>query len=275
MSNYAQTVMSEDELKRYFEKNILSLQPLEGIYYVKNTTNLFFKDETHTYTRAFIFSAQKNSYEELCFNKNTGKFEYLQQIQYDSSTHVFRYTSTNNQHIVYDPSHFTLKHNLQTSYDNDEYIRLYPTDEMLAETKIESKINHACDLIENKFFSSAIAILDDVLKTREGPREYYYRASAYYGLKDLSSAIRDCNKALSYSIKPENATMIYYLRGLCYFLIEDKDSGISDMEKAGEDGSKFLEEFGYTKAQSAPKQNSNKTRHSTTKNKTPLLKKTK
>jgi hypothetical protein len=277
MNNHAQTSMSENELKRYFELNILNLNPLEGIYFVKNSHNLFFKDEVNNYLRAFLFSKQKNSYEELYYDKDDGRYKYLQQIQYDSSTHIFRYISTNRQFLVTDPGHFSFNTNDGTTYDNQEYVRVYPTEEMYAEANWENKVQEASNHIQNGFFSSALDILDDVMKNHKGSREYYYRASAYYGLKKFYAAIQDCNYALSYNNSEQNNYMIYYLRGLCHFLTDDKESGIADMKKAGEDGAKFLEEEGYTKTSSgshnAP--NGYPKNPKAKNNKTPILKKTK
>ena len=275
MNNHAQTSMSEYELKNYFELNLLELKPLEGIFFMKNSHNLFFKDEVNNYVRAFIFSKQKNSYEELHYDKNDGRYKYLQQIQYDNSTHIFRYLSTNRQFLVTDPSHFSLNTNDGTSYDYQEYVRVYPTKEMFADANWESKVQEASNLIQNGYFSSALAILDDVLKNQGGPREYYYRASAYYGLKDFPAAIRDCNKALSSNINSNNASMIYYLRGLCYFLLNEKELGISDMKKAGKDGAIFLEEEGYTATSSNNEPQSKSKSTTARRNNTPILKKTK
>ena len=159
------------------------------------------------------------------------------------------------------------------SYEREEYTKYFPNPEMYAEANWENKVQEASNLIQKGFFSSALAILDDVMKKHKGPREYYYRASAYYGLKNFYAAIQDCNFALSYNNSEQNNYMIYYLRGLCRFLTDDKESGIADMEKAGEDGAKFLEEEGYTKtsAGSQKSPNSNKAKN----NKTPILKKTK
>lgn len=281
MNFHAQTSMSENELKSYFERNISDLNPIEGIYFVKSSTNLFFKDEVNTYIRALIFSKQMNAYEELYFDKDTNKYKFLQKVQYDKATHIFRYISNNGQsvvseYIVSNPSHFILDSSDQYTYCYDEYTRLYPTEEMFANANLENRIQEACNLIENKFFSSALAILNDVLKSQNSPQIYYYRASAYYGLKDFYSAIQDCNKALSYNVSANNASMVYYLRGLCNFLVNNEESGIADMKMAGEDGLKFLEEQGYTKP-SANTQNkgTNKTSPTKRSNSTPVLKKTK
>lgn len=279
MVAHTQTMMSENELKSYLANNINNLHPLEGLYFVENTNNLFFKVETSRYPRAFIFSKQKNLYEEFNYDGKTGKYKYLQDAKYDNSTHIFRYLSSNGQTIssyqVTDPSHFSLSSNDGNTYDNKEYTRLFPTEEMYKEAYVGKRILEAGNLLSNKYFSSALAILNDVLKTKEEPYAYYLRAGAYYGLKDCYSAISDCNKALSFNIPTNNAEAIYYLRGLCNFLINNKEAGITDMQQAGEDGLKFLEEQGYTKAQSAQKKNRNNTKYSTARNKTPLLKKTK
>jgi tetratricopeptide (TPR) repeat protein len=229
-----------------------------------------------------MYSNQKNTYNELYFDKDTNKYKFLQKIQYDNTTHVLRYFSDNGQsiiseHVVSNPSHFITKHGDQNTYDNTEYTRLYPTEEMLSGTNIEIKVQEAGNLIKNGYFSSALSILNDVLKTHGNPRGYYLRGGAHYGLKNYNAAIQDCNKALSYNINTNNASAVYYLRGLCHFLIEDKESGISDMEKAGEDGIKFLEENGFKKTKSVQKQNNNSRKVPTTKrnNSTPVLKKNK
>lgn len=287
MISHAQKSMSENELKKYFENNIQNLHPLEGLYFMKNSHNLFFKDETITYTRAFIFSKNKNSYEELYFDKDTGRYKYLQQVLYDSSTHLFRYVSTNDQYLVRDPSHFTLNKSDQYTYDYEEYVKLYPTSEMYneiasskryKETTSQNNIQKAWEYIDNESFSSALAILNELIKTEDSYRNYYCRANAYFGLKDYNAAIQDCNKALSYNISSNNANIIRYLRGLCFFMLNNIESGISDMRNAGEDGAKFLEE--YAKEQSSQKVQTNsqnrKNNKTTRQNRsTPILKKTK
>ena len=279
--SHAQTYMSEDELKNYLANNINNLHPLEGLYFVESTNNLFFKIETSHYPRAFLFSKQKNLYEELCYDEKTGRYKYLQDVQYDNSTQIFRYVSSKGQTIslyqVANPSHFSLNTNDGVTFDNNEYARLYPTEEMYKEAYAGKRIQEASNLLSNKYFSSALAILNDVLKTNKEPYAYYLRAGAYYGLKDCYSAIQDCNKALSFSIPSDNARAVYYLRGLCNFLVNNKEAGITDMKQAGEDGTKFLEENGYTKNSSTPKHNSNNRKTPTKKHNssTPILKKTK
>lgn len=261
--------------------NINNLHPLEGLYFVENTNNLFFKIETSRYPRAFLFSKQKNLYEELCYDEKYGRYKFLQDAQYDNSTQIFKYVSPKGQTIslyqVANPSHFSLNKNDGVTFDNNEYARLYPTEEMYKEAYAGKRIQEASNLLSNKYFSSALAILDDVLKTNKEPYAYYLRAGAYYGLTDYNSAIRDCNKALTFSIPSNNAKAVYYLRGLCHFLIDDKESGISDMNRAGEDGAKFLEENGYTRTSSTTKQDGNNKKSLTTKRKsrTPTLKKKK
>ena len=282
MNIHAQTSMSEIELKRYLEENIFDIQPLEGIYFVKSSVKSFSTVETNTYIHAIVYSKQKHSYEELYYDKDTKMYKYLQKIQYDITSHIFRYISDNgnsivSEYVVSNPAHFNLTNSDQFLYDNCEYTRLYPTEEMIATASVEKKVEEASNLIQNGFFSSALAILDDVMKNHRGPREYYYRASAYYGLKKFYAAIQDCNFALSYNNSEQNNYMIYYLRGLCRFLTDDKESGIADMKKAGEDGAKFLEEEGYTKT-SARSQNVSKSNSkvpTAKRNNTPILKKTK
>lgn len=281
MASYAQTSMSENELKNYLVNNIHNLHPLEGIYFVIDKNNLFFQDETRTLTRAIIFSVQKNAYEELYFDKNEKMYKFLTEIQYDNTTHIFRYISNKNksvvsQYIVSNPSHFILDSSDQYTYDYQEYTKVYPTEEMLVNANLENRVQGACDLIENKFFSSALAILNDVLKSKNSPQVYYYRASAYYGLKEFNSAIQDCNKALSYYIPANKASLVYYLRGLCNFHVNNVEAGIADMKMAGEDGIKFLEEQGYMKTSAnTQKKTTNSTSSTKRINNTPILKKTK
>lgn len=277
---HAQTMMSESELKNYLANNINNLHPLEGVYFVENTNNLFFKEETRRYSRAFIFSKQKNLYEEFNYDDKTGRYKFLQNVQYDSSTQILRHFSSNGQAIdsyrVTNPSHFSLNSNDGITFDYNEYARLYPTDEMLKEAYRGKRIQEAGNLLSNKYFSSALAILNDVLKTKEEPYAYYLRAGAYYGLKDCYSAISDCNKALTFNIPTNNAEAVYYLRGLCNFLINNKEAGISDMQQAGEDGIKFLEEQGIAKKSNNPQRKSSKSSSSSKQsNATPILKKTK
>ncbi len=275
--SYAQTSLSENELKNYLANNLHNLKPLEGIYFVKNSNNLFFRDEVDNYMRAFLYSTQRNCYEELRYDKQSGRYKYHQQVQYDNSTHIFKYLETNNQVYISNPSYFKIDLSTAYTYDISEYAKIYPTEEMFAKANIERKVEEAGNLIRNGYFSSALAILNDLLKTQENPKGYFLRASAFYGLKNVNAAILDCNRALSYNINPENASAVYYLRGLCHFLIDDKESGISDMNKAGEDGAKFLEENGYTRTSSTTKQDGNNKKSLTTKRKsrTPTLKKKK
>ena len=278
--SYSQTSMSEDELKSYLANNINNLHPLEGLYFVENTNNLFFKTKTSHYPRAFLFSKHKKLYEELKYDEKTGRYTFLQDVQYDNSTQIFRYVSSEGQTIssyqVTNPSRFSLNTNDGVTFDNNEYARLYPTEEMYKEAYTGKRIQEASNLLSNKYFSSALAILNDVLKTNEEPYAYYLRAGAYYGLKDCYSAIRDCNKALTFSIPSNNARAVYYLRGLCNFLVNDKEAGIKDMRQAGEDGIKFLEEQGFVEKPSEPQRKTPQSGSSSKRaNTTPILKKTK
>ena len=271
--------MKENALEYYFKENIQSLQPFEGLYSAEYTTTIFSFSGVSKYNhkKAIVFS--NGSYKMGQYDKNKKMYLFNDEYIYNEATRSFiRKSDGRTFQNINNPNYFVLNTDYgDGGYDRGVFTKYYPTTEMYNEvSNIESKISHACDLIENKFFSSALAILDDVLKTREGPREYYYRASAYYGLKDLSSAIRDCNKALSYSIKPENAAMIYYLRGLCNFLIDDKEAGITDMKQAGEDGIIFLEEQGIVEKPSEPQRKTTQSGSSSKRaNTTPILKKTK
>lgn len=277
---YAQFPMKENALEYYFKENIQSLQPFEGLYSAEYTTTIFSFSGVSKYNhkKAIVFS--NGSYKMGQYDKNKKMYLFNDEYIYNEATRSFiRKSDGRTFQNINNPNYFVLNTDYgDGGYDRGVFTKYYPTTEMYNEvSNIESKISHACDLIENKFFSSALAILDDVLKTREGPREYYYRASAYYGLKNFYAAIQDCNFALSYNNSEQNNYMIYYLRGLCRFLTDDKESGIADMEKAGEDGAKFLEEEGYTKT-SARSQNVSKSNSkvpTAKRNNTPILKKTK
>lgn len=276
MASYAQTSMSEKELKKYLVNNIHNLHPIEGIYIERMCHNLSFKDETTTFIRAFIYSTSKGLYEELYFDEKSGKYKFLEDVLYDSDTHIFSYRGINKQYVVSNPSHFTLDDSEAYSYYYCEFSKLYPTEEMYKEAYAGKRIQEASNLLSNKYFSSALAILNDVLKTNEEPYAYYLRAGAYYGLKDCYSAIQDCNKALSFSIPSDNARAVYYLRGLCNFLVNNKEAGITDMKQAGEDGIKFLEEQGIVEKPSEPQRKTTQSGSSSKRaNTTPILKKTK
>ena len=272
INSQAQFPMTESALENYLKNNIHILQPFEGLYSVKSTNNVFIGITTNFYKRAIVYS--DGTY-KIATLRDDGLYVKYGEYFYNTNTNSFILKSTGKTyHNINNPNYFIMNTDYGGgSYEREEYTKYFPNPEMYAEANWENKVQEASNLIQNGFFSSALAILDDVMKKHKGPREYYYRASAYYGLKKFYAAIQDCNFALSYNNSEQNNSMIYYLRGLCRFLTDDKESGIADMEKAGEDGAKFLEEEGYTKtsAGSQKSPNSNKAKN----NKTPILKKTK
>jgi tetratricopeptide (TPR) repeat protein len=275
----AQTIATEKELQDYYENNIEYLQPLEGIYKITDTNNLFFEMTTNTSTRAFVYFSDKKAYEELCWDKESGKYKYLQDVYYDKSTHVFRYVKTNNQYIVNNPSQFTLNNSNETTYDVIEYTKLYPTSQMYAEAEfLRGKYYEANRYFELGNCSAAITVMNEVLTVRKGAKEYFYRASYYYNDKKYNAAIQDCNYALTYNIEPNNIENIYYLRGKCYFALNDSNSGINDMKKAGVKGTEYLKEYEKTlKAHSSPQKpkSNNRPQPNKQSKKTPMLRKTK
>lgn len=284
MNCVAQIPNNIDDLRLYYQQNILTLKPLEGIYSwsqkwvdpllntVKNSSGL----------KAFYFSKQHDIYIYLHIDSNgeiTYRLDRGVNYIYNESTHVLCLDDGRRPWRIDDLNYFVTheKWNSGDTFDR-VYSKIYPTPDMYADAALEKDILGAANLIDNGYYSSAIAILDGVLKTKQSPREYYYRASAYYCLKEFHAAIQDCNRALNYDLSSENASAIYYLRGLCHFLINDKESGISDMKNAGEDGIKFLDENGFNETTSKPQRNNNKITKTTTtqrRNNAPALKKTK
>lgn len=278
----AQIPYTVNELKKYLSDNVISLMPFEGIYSVTvNSYNVSTKKwNVFHHQWGMIYTEADGKYHEYRFEDDNTLTE-MRSYRYDPDTQILSHYNGSHPNKVTNSNHFVKKQDESRSvgfYYEMEYTKVYPTDDMYAEAALEKEILGAANLIDNGYYSSAIAILDGVLKTKQSPREYYYRASAYYCLKEFYAAIQDCNRALSYDLNSENASAIYYLRGLCYFLINDKESGISDMKNAGEDGIKFLDENGFNETASKPQRNNNKMTKTTTtqrRNNVPALKKTK
>ena len=284
----AQIPSNLEDLKNYYTNNIQNLKPMEGIYSWRQkwTDTILNTVHTSTGSKAFFYSKSHGFYVCLHIDDN-GKITYRLDrgvnYIYDESTHLLCYDDGRclNRINNFD---FFVTHEKWDSGDSFErtYSRIFPTKEMFEIADVDNRVQGAFNLISNGFFSSALAILDDVLKTWENDKVYYYRAAAYHGLKEFGLAIQDCNKALNFKISSENAEKVYFLRGLCYLSLNNKEQGLIDIKRAGELGAKFLEANGFTNNHSTPTNNDKPNNRGVTKKMTngqgktiPSLKKTK
>ena len=112
-----------------------------------------------------------------------------------------------------------------------------------ARNSYESDMNKVTDCITREDYSTALSIMNNVLQSHKGIKEFYYRAIAYYGTENYYAALTDCNSALNYANNTYNTDQIYYLRGLCLFQLNNEDAAIDNMNKAGDIGANFLRNY--------------------------------
>ena len=97
------------------------------------------------------------------------------------------------------------------------------------------------EYMQKEIYDSAIGEYTNAINKGYQNADIYMKRAAASTMKNFNtSAIEDCNKALSYDSNNEYA---YYIRGISKLKNND-DSGVSDLRKAGEDGIAFLREFG-------------------------------
>jgi S1-C subfamily serine protease len=134
---FSQEPKTQNELRKYFQNNILNLQPFEGVYsvIVHSWSSMEGRWKNVTHQWGMYYSNSDRKYHEYRF-EDSGKLTEMRAYRYDPQTHILSHSNGSFPCRVGNPENFILEEDRTSSigfYYKREYTKIYPTSEMYAE----------------------------------------------------------------------------------------------------------------------------------------------
>jgi S1-C subfamily serine protease len=134
---FSQEPKTENELRTYLQKNILNLQPFEGIYSVSGYSWSSYERVKRNFSHRWglYYSNIDKKYHEYRF-EDSGTLTEMRAYRYDPQTHILSQSDGSFPCKVGNPNNFILEEDRTSSigfYYKREYTKIYPTAEMFAE----------------------------------------------------------------------------------------------------------------------------------------------